>query len=148
MISIAGVIYGYATDCNFKIETNTEEISTNRYKLGTSAGEWKEYESVSNGWSGDTAHLMSTDGADFNALFTALSAGTAVAVVFEPVTNGTTETTPGTTGEIVEGKEGYTYSGTAFITELSAGAPVDGQATYSVSLQGTGALTSAKVTAS
>ena len=143
MLSIGSTIYGFATDCNFTIDTETEEVSTQRYKLGVSAGQWKEYNTVANGWSADSSHLMSVDGADFKALFDAQAAGSPVTVVFGPVTDasGATAQQKGQTSYVVaDTTAGFKYTGSAIITSLSVGAPVDGQATFQINLQGTGNL--------
>ena len=115
LLKIGGVIYGFATDCNLTIETEATEENVARFKLGVSAGQWKDYDSVSNSWSMDSSHLYSVDGADFKTLFETQADGSPV---------------------------GYGYTGSAIITSLSVGAPVDGQATFQINLQGTGELRS------
>ena len=147
LLKIGGVIYGFATDCNLTIETETTEENVARFKLGVSAGQWKDYESVSNSWSMDSSHLYSVDGADFKTLFETQADGSPVTVYFVPTKNKASATNPGdkgTTGYMEEDDsvEGYGYTGSAIITSLSVGAPVDGQATFQINLQGTGELLS------
>jgi predicted secreted protein len=146
MISIGGVIYGYATDCSLNVNTDTSEVTTTKYKHKTSNGKWKEYDTDVNSWSGDSSYVMTESQEDYLALLNAQIAGTAVAIEFEPVKEATTEgKDAGSTGTLSAETAGVKMSGTGIITAIEASAPVDGEATYKVSLQGTGTLAIAQI---
>ena len=160
LLRIGNKIFGYATDCNFTIDTEVEELSDQRYKQQL-AGSWKEREVTALSWACDSSHLYPTDGADVKTLFEYMTSGKPVFVAFLPYTSmndsprfdgggvtGTfrpgqwraTDDTPGSTGN-AQMKASVFYAGAAIITNIQIGAPVEGQATYQAQLQGTGELT-------
>ena len=146
MIKMAGEIYGYATDCSFNITTDTAEISKTKVKRASAAGKFKEYEADINSFDCSSNHVVSDDEADYIALVKAQLAGEAVDVEFLDVTDksaGAGE--KGATGSIEQATAGIKMSGKAIITSIQLSAPVDGEATFSISLQGTGELTPGKL---
>ena len=140
MLSIGGTIYGFATSCDLSIDVDTKEISTGSFKHSTSAGQWKEYDTERTGWSVNSEHLATVGLGDEKAIFNAMKAGEAVAIKFHEVTKGTVATgkVSGETGTITSGSNGF--YGNAIITSFKLSASDDSDATYSISLQGTGEL--------
>jgi predicted secreted protein len=139
-IEIAGTIYGYATDCSWDLTTDTSEITSTRYKRKSSNNKWKEFESDTNAWTAQSGYVIAEDMADYKALFAAWQTGAAVNVRFIDVKDKASSSEPGATGEVEE-SAGFAMSGSAIITSLSLNAPTEGEATFSINLQGTGALT-------
>lgn len=145
IMSVGGSIRGYATDLNWEIKTNTTQVSTTKYKRQNAAGKWEEYESDKNGWTADSSYVMSDSYDDYLALVNAQLAGVAIPCSWCDVIDKTGSTTEaGSTGALEAGTTGIKHSGTAFITSISPTAPVDGEVTYKIQLQGTGALEVAK----
>lgn len=144
MLSIGGVIYGFATSCDISIDVDTKEISSGSYKHSTSAGQWKEYETERTGWSLNSAHLCASDLADQKTLFAAMTAGKPVEVAFEQVTlsSSLTDKLAGETGTLVDGAAGF--YGSAIITSMKLSGSMDGDATFDVSLTGNGELSTTK----
>lgn len=137
MIGIAGEVLGYATDCSIDVTTDTTEVTSTKYKHKTSAGNFKEYESDVNSISLSSSYVLSDSMEDYMTLVQTQLAGTAVDVTFSTVeTEG-----PGQSGDITVSATGLKASGKALITSISLSAPVDGECTFQVSLQGTGAWT-------
>lgn len=114
----------FATSCSLSINMDTRDITTK------SSSGWSEKLEAVKSWSIEAEGLQDfqpTGAAtltEFDELFSELKDRTAVKVKFKTATTGD-----------------YFYSGDAFITSLSMDAPMEDNVTYSVSLEGTGALT-------
>lgn len=135
MVSIGGTVYGFATSCDINIDVDTKEVSTGSYKHVSVEGQWKEYETERKGWTVNTEHLASTDMEDCMALYDVLNEGVAVDISYTLVTsNG-----GGETGDITASTT-TGWTGKAIVNSLKVSAQNDNDATFSISLQGTGAL--------
>jgi predicted secreted protein len=141
MVSIGGKFYGFATDCDISIDVDTKEIASGSYKFSSAKGNWKEYETERTGWSINSNHLATVTMADEYALFTAMTSGDPVEVSYETVTvSASSTTTSGETGTINKATTSKGYKGSAVITSFKHSSSQDGDATYSITLQGTGEL--------
>ena len=130
-----------STSCGLELTGDTEETSSK------DSGNWKDFIMTMLGWTSSTDTLVSAvdsdgDTADiaYKELYAKFIAMEPITLVFGEIvgrTNANNER-PETTGWVPPSDNGYT--GQALITGLSFSAPVDGKATLSVSLQGTGAL--------
>ena len=146
MLKIANTIYGYATDCQFNITTDTTEVTTTKYKRANAAGKFKEYEPDVTSWDVNSSYVVAEDETDYNALVEKQLEGVAIDVEFLDVKDATSMTKgAGATGSIDAATAGIKYSGKAIITSIQLSAPTDGDATFSVQLQGTGTLTVATI---
>lgn len=145
MLKIGGTIYGYATDCNFNISTDTTEVTTTKYKRGTSAGKFKEYESDITSWDCSSSYVVAESEADYDALVDLQLAGEAIDAEFLDVIDKASTADKGATGNIEAATSGIKFSGKALITSIQLTAPTDGDATFSVNLQGTGALSKSSI---
>ena len=121
-LSVDSEVMAHATSASFSISRDLRD-STTKASLGFS-------ESLAGlmSWemSGDAFIDIAATTASMADCFTILAAGAAVTVVF----------TVGTSGD--------TYTGQAFVTSISADAGVEENATFSLSLTGTAALTQAE----
>ena len=114
-------LLGASTSCTVSYSLDTFE-TTNKDSSHT-----KAYLPAAHGWTMDCEAFYTTD--ETNApdnLMAALSARTQIDVEFNQAS--------ATTGD-------YKYTGKAYITSCTLNAPNEDAATYSISLQGTGALT-------
>ena len=147
MLKLGTTIYGYASDCNFNISTDTTEVSRTKIKRAVSAGKFKEYESDVNGWDCSSNYVVTEDEADYLALVDAQLKGEALDVEFLDVTDkaSTEAAEKGATGNIEAATSGMKLSGKGIITSIQLNAPVDGEVSYSVNLQGTGGLATSKL---
>lgn len=147
MLKIGTTIYGYASDCSFNISTDTTEVSRTKIKRAVSAGKFKEYESDVNGWDCSSNYVVTEDEADYLALVDAQLKGEALDVEFLDVTDkaSTEAAEKGATGNIEAATSGMKMSGKGIITSIQLNAPVDGEVSYSVNIQGTGVLTTSKL---
>lgn len=144
MVKVGGTIYGFATSCDLTVDVDTKEISSGSYKHSTAAGQWKEYDTERVGWSVNSEHLAAVGLTDEVALFKTMTAGLPVAISFEEVKSKTPATSgklAGETGEVVAETSRKGFEGQAIITSFKLSASNDGDATYSITLQGTGSLT-------
>jgi len=118
-LSVAGELMAHATSASFSISRDLRD-STTKSSLG-----WQENLSGLMSWemSGDAFVDIAATDASMGDCFTLLTAGAAVAVVF------------------TVGAAGDTYTGNAFVTSISSDAGVEENATFSLSLTGTAALT-------
>lgn len=116
----------FATSCSLSVNMDTRDTTTKE-----SAG-WSEKLEAVKSWSVEAEGLQdfgdSATDQNFDDLFAKLIARDSVKISF----------TTGATGE-------YQYRGDAFITSLSMDAPMEDNVTYSISLEGTGALTESDV---
>ena len=147
MLKIGTTIYGYASDCNFNIQTDTTEVSRTKIKRAVSAGKFKEYESDVNGWDCSSNYVVSEDEADYLALVEAQLKGEALGVEFLDVADkaSTEAADKGSTNNIEAATTGLKMSGKGIITSIQLNAPVDGEVSYSVNIQGTGVLATSKL---
>lgn len=147
MLKLGTTIYGYASDCNFNISTDTTEVSRTKIKRAVSAGKFKEYESDVNGWDCSSNYVVTEDEADYLALVDAQLKGEALDVEFLDVTDkaSTEAAEKGATGNIEAATSGMKMSGKGIITSIQLNAPVDGEVSYSVNIQGTGVLATSKL---
>ena len=107
----------HSTSCSLSVNMDLRDSTTK------SSDGWQENLGGLKSWemSGDAfVDIAAPTGADVEELFTTLVAGTAVNVSF--------------------GLTGMLYTGTALITSISIDAGVEENATYSISLTGTGEL--------
>lgn len=149
MLKIGATIYGYASDCNFNISTDTTEVSRTKIKRAVSAGKFKEYESDVNGWDCSSNYVVTEDEADYLALVEAQLKGEPLDVEFLDVADkaSTEAADKGATNNIEAATSGMKMSGKGIITSIQLNAPTDGEVSYSVSIQGTGVLTASKLSA-
>ena len=147
MLKIGTTIYGYASDCSFNISTETTEVSRTKIKRAVSAGKFKEYESDVNGWDCSSNYVVTEDEADYLALVDAQLKGEALDVEFLDVADkaSTEAAEKGATGNIEAATSGMKLSGKGIITSIQLNAPVDGEVSYSVNIQGTGVLATSKL---
>lgn len=147
MLKLGTTIYGYASDCSFNISTDTTEVSRTKIKRAVSAGKFKEYESDVNGWDCSSNYVVTEDEADYLALVEAQLKGEALDVEFLDVTDkaSTEAAVKGSTGNIEAATTGMKMSGKGIITSIQLNAPVDGEVSYSVNIQGTGVLATSKL---
>ena len=147
MLKLGTTIYGYASDCSFNISTDTTEVSRTKIKRAVSAGKFKEYESDVNGWDCSSNYVVTEDEADYLALVEAQLKGEPLDVEFLDVADkaSTEAADKGATGNIEAAATGMKMSGKGIITAIQLNAPVDGEVSYSVSIQGTGVLTASKL---
>lgn len=148
MLKLGTTIYGYASDCSFNISTDTTEVSRTKIKRAVSAGKFKEFESDVNGWDCSSNYVVTEDEADYLALVEAQLKGEALDVEFLDVTDkaSTEAAEKGATGNIEAATSGMKMSGKGIITSIQLNAPVDGEVSYSVNIQGTGVLATSKLT--
>ena len=147
MLKLGTTIYGYASDCSFNISTDTTEVSRTKIKRAVSAGKFKEYESDVNGWDCSSNYVVTEDETDYLALVDAQLKGEALDVEFLDVADkaSTEAAEKGATGNIEAATSGMKMSGKGIITSIQLNAPVDGEVSYSVNIQGTGVLTTSKL---
>lgn len=147
MLKLGTTIYGYASDCSFNISTDTTEVSRTKIKRAVSAGKFKEYESDVNGWDCSSNYVVTEDEADYLALVDAQLKGEALDVEFLDVADkaSTEAADKGSTGNIEAATTGMKMSGKGIITSIQLNAPVDGEVSYSVNIQGTGVLATSKL---
>jgi hypothetical protein len=141
LIAVGDTVWGYATSATLDITVDTEETSSTTYKQMNTAGEgsWKNFTSAKKSWTCSTDHLVGTMD-NFGTAFSAIVAeNPEVTVKFGSVTYAS-----GTGDNLAASFEkGAAYTGKAVITSLNISGSTDGEATFSVSFQGTGALTKA-----
>ena len=147
MLKLGTTIYGYASDCSFNISTATTEVSRTKIKRAVSAGKFKEYESDVNGWDCSSNYVVTEDETDYLALVDAQLKGEALDVEFLDVADkaSTEAAEKGATGNIEAATSGMKMSGKGIITSIQLNAPVDGEVSYSVNIQGTGVLATSKL---
>lgn len=147
MLKLGTTIYGYASDCSFNVSTDTTEVSRTKIKRAVSAGKFKEYESDVNGWDCSSNYVVTEDEADYLALVEAQLKGEALDVEFLDVADkaSTEPAEKGATGNIEAATSGMKMSGKGIITSIQLNAPVDGEVSYSVNIQGTGVLATSKL---
>lgn len=140
MLFVSGASIALATNTSLDLSCETKDISSKDH------GDWLAYTAGKLGYNLKSDNLYTTAG--YDALFAMMIARTPIDVVF--TVKGNVGTDDGTGVVVPAG--GWTpqantgYSGKAIITAISANAPDGEKATYSVTLQGTGALTASAAT--
>lgn len=113
-------IIGAATSC---------QITQNRDMRDTSnkdSSGWKKVLPGQKSWTVSTDGLYIPGGTNnYYTLYTAWAAGTALTLTWKSSSNASD----------------YSFSGVAYITSISLNGPLEGNATYSVTFQGDGAIT-------
>jgi predicted secreted protein len=118
-VYIGGTLVNYSTNCSLEISMDTREV-TNKESGGNA-----EFRESKKSWSGSGEFIFAPDATyGFEDLFALWQARTMVTVRFSTETVG----------------DKY-YQGSAYITSLPATFPVEDNVTFTMSLQGTGALT-------
>ena len=145
MLSVGDKIYGYATDCSFDLTTDTSEVATTRYKHKNSAGKFKEFESDVNSFTISSSYVLSGTEEDYLELVQLQMVGEPIDVSFVDVVEKSSTGYKGATGSLEVATKGMKLSGKALITTINLTAPAEGECTFQVSLQGTGALTVTKM---
>ena len=132
---------------SFNISTDTTEVSRTKIKRAVSAGKFKEYESDVNGWDCSSNYVVTEDEADYLALVEAQLKGEPLDVEFLDVADkaSTEAADKGATNNIEAATSGMKMSGKGIITSIQLNAPVDGEVSYSVNIQGTGVLATSKL---
>lgn len=128
IVKIDNTIVGFAKSCDLDVTADTRDIASYKQQ----SGGWKEYDSDKCGWSINTEHLATVEMTDENKLFDALVAKESIEIQFAV---GTWSEAGVFTQTAQKG-----YKGKAFITSLKLSASDGDDATFSISLQGTGVL--------
>ena len=144
MVKVGGVVYGFATSCDLSLDTDTKEVTTGSYKHSNAKGQWKEFETDKSGWTANTDYLATVDLKDALVFAKLQIEGEPVTISFESVLVDSTKVTDsdkaGDTGTIKVGTDRLGFEGKAIINSFKLSAQNDSDATYSISLQGTGEL--------
>jgi predicted secreted protein len=146
MLAIGGKVYGYATACTLDIAIDTTETASTSWKqMSAEGGEsWKSYEISKKSWTVSTDNMTNTNLEGFDDLFSAITDATVngkVAIKFGVIDYTSVKDTDKDGNLDVDDAFTLTYVGEAVVTSISLTGSTEGEATYSVSLQGTGALT-------
>lgn len=122
----------FSNNASLEITRESKEVSSK-----DSTGDWKDFIKGKVSWTASTDGLMAFTltgtTLDNEDLFAYINSGAEINVVFGIKTG----TSPDWT---VDSAQKY-YSGTGFVTSFSMGAGDNDSATYSISIQGTSALT-------
>lgn len=129
-----GKSYAYATNHTLTITAETSDISSKDH------GIWGASEVAKYSWEITSENLFTTD--SYNALFDSMIAGTAITIRFglKSQTDNTKTVADGDYTNWTSNNTGY-YEGKVFITSLVANANNGENATYSVTLTGSGKIT-------
>ena len=124
VMSIEGTVVAYMTSTDFEVTMATRDVSNK-----DSAG-WKEGREGQKSWTASCEAKFAEDSTyGYSDLFSLWNSRGQVDVVL----------TTATAGDKI-------YSGSAYITSLSQSNPLEDTSTFSVSLEGTGALTESTLT--
>lgn len=134
MLYLGGKSIAEATSHSLSITFENAETTTK-----DQGGYWKAYDYKSASWTITSENLMSdsTDGKTFNDLFDASISKTPLTVVFGGKTSAQASLTEVPTGGWTAPSEDI-YTGTAIVTSLEISAQNGDNATFTISLQGTG----------
>lgn len=145
MVSVNGTIYGFATTCNFKSSVDLKEIASGDYKHAEATGQSVEYEASRLRWEITSSHICDAGLKDGLSLFKIMAAGKPIDVSFEKVSKKSTsdDKLAGETGTL-EATEAIGFYGKALIESLEISGEQDGDATYSITLRGTGPVSNEK----
>lgn len=130
---------GYAT--NHTLSTSASTISVSHKDLADAgSGKWDSQDIDTLSWTITTENFYaaSADGVTFADLFGYYSAGTELNVKFAVAADSTSGVP---SGGWVPPSTGYILSGKVVITSIDVNAPVDDNASFSVTLTGKGPLT-------
>ena len=129
----AGNSYAYATNHTLTITAETSDISSKDH------GIWGASEISKYTWEITSENLFTTD--SYNAMFDNMLTGSAITVRFgiKSQTDNTKTVADGDLEKWTSATKGY-YEGKVFITSLTANANNGENATYSVTLTGTGKI--------
>jgi predicted secreted protein len=132
-------VIGYATSCELDLGVDTTETSSTSWKQmnETSGDSWKTYTIAKKNWTVSSDHMIDAGMAEFTNIFDLFVSGEEVTIKFGEVkySSSTTENKTSTFTSY--------YKGKAIITSLKASGSTDGEATYSITFTGTGAIESA-----
>lgn len=130
-----GHSFGYATNHTFSMTAETSDISTKDH------GVWGAVEVSRYSWEITSENLYTVE--DYDALFTAMTAGTAITVRFglkqTPSNPALTPADGSTTLPYWTSQSSY-YQGQVVITNLTVNANNGENATYSITLAGVGSI--------
>lgn len=138
LVSVGTTVCGYATNCELSIDVDTQETASTSWKQmnNEGSGSWKSFDINKKTWTVSTDSLSAEDLLDFKSMFTSLTSGAEVDIKFGVVTY-TAATGDNMTAAF---KANAYYQGKGLVTSLKMSGGTDGEATYSVSIQGTGEL--------
>lgn len=135
------VSIGYAT--NHSLSTSASTISVSHKDLqDAGSGKWDDQENDTLSWSITTENFYANtaEGITFSDLFGYYSAGTVLEVKFGVAADSATGVPTG--GWVAPTSAGsFVMSGNVIITSIDINAPVDDNASFSVTFTGKGALT-------
>ena len=129
MLFVDNVALGAATSCKLAISANALETSSK------DNGKWTSKQASKLSWNCSSENLFIME--DYSKLVDTMIARTPVTIHFSTVSNADSDTGVPETGWA---KADNGYYGQAIITSIDATANDGDNATYSVSLEGTGAL--------
>jgi len=137
MLFFDGKSIAEATSHSLSIQFESTETTTK-----DQGGYWKNFDYKSASWTATSENLMSdsTDGYTFKDLFDAAVSKEQFDVVFGPKISAQASSTEVPEGGWDESTANY-YSGKVIITSIELNAPNGDNATYTINLQGCGALT-------
>lgn len=131
---------GFCTNHTLSTSASTISVSHKDLADAGSNGKWDDQDIDTLSWTitSENFYAETADGKTFKDLFAYYSAGTVLDIKFG---TAVTSTTGVPTGGWVAPASGTVLSGKAIITSLDLNAPVDDNASCSVTFQGKGALT-------
>ena len=118
-VSYAGGSVARINSWSLDVDTNMHDVTS----FTTDAVAWREFVDGITGWSGSIDGIFDPTSTGQNDMIVATLAPTTGAIVFE-----------------LDKTAGGSFTGSVFLTSLSAGSDIDGTADMSWSVQGTGAL--------
>lgn len=130
MLFKGGVALAASTSCKLTLNANVLETSSK------DSGKWATKQASKLSWSCSSDNLFTID--DYKALMDACIARTPIEVQFSTVQNPDSDNGIPTDGWKPKADG---YKGTAIITSVDMNAPDGDNATYTISMEGTGALT-------
>lgn len=131
---------GFCTNHTLSTSASTINVSHKDLADAGSSGKWDDADLDTLSWTitSENFYAETAEGKTFKELFAYYSAGTVLDIKFG---TAVTSTTGVPTGGWVAPASGTVLSGKAIITSLDLNAPVDDNASVSITFQGKGALT-------
>lgn len=131
---------GYCTNHTLSTSASTINVSHKDLADAGSSGKWDDQDLDTLSWTitSENFYAETAEGKTFKDLFAYYSAGTVLDIKFG---TAATSTTGVPTGGWVAPASGTVLSGKAIITSLDLNAPVDDNASVSITFTGKGALT-------
>ena len=131
---------GFCTNHTLSTSASTINVSHKDLADAGSSGKWDDADLDTLSWTitSENFYAETAEGKTFKELFAYYSAGTVLDIKFG---TAVTSTTGVPTGGWVAPASGTVLSGKAIITSLDLNAPVDDNASCSITFQGKGALT-------